>query len=128
MKNRLIPIMALSLMGIFATASFAQEETSPATEEATIQEVANDEATENVAKAEKENPRADRAKERFERKAAKKAEIAEHKAERKALKEERTVARAEHKAEMKAQKDDRKAEKRAAKEERKANKGKDHNK
>ena len=145
MKTRLIPIMVLSLMGIFATASFAQEETSPAADASTgsatvaTQEVANDEATENVAKAEKENPRADRAKERFERKAAKKAEIAEHKAIRLALKEERAVARAERKeakdaekeerkAEMKAQKDERKAEKKAAKEERKGNKGKGHNK
>ena len=97
MKTKLIPVMALSLMGIFATASFAQEESAPAAEEAVIQEVVADNASEKVAKADKEDPRADRAKERFERKDAKKAAIAEHKAEKDAF--AKRQRQAENKAE-----------------------------
>lgn len=135
MKTKMIPVLALSMMGIFATATFAQEEAVPASDDVVAQE---------TVAPEKVDPRADRAKERFERKDAKKAEIAEHKAEMKALKEERAAARAErkeakkaeiaeHKAEMKALKDERAAAraerkevKKAEKEARKANRVKGH--
>ena len=142
MKTKLIPLMALSLMGIFATASFAQEESAPAADAAITQEVSTGNSDNTSEKVAKEDPRADRAKERFERKDAKKAEIAEHKAEKKALKEERAQARDASKAEKKAmkeeskeakkaEKDARKAEKKALKEERKehkSNHGRGHNK
>jgi hypothetical protein len=114
MKTRLIPAIAIALMGIFATSSFAQEEatTEP---QATETEVVADNASEKIAK---EDPRADRAKERFERKDAKKSEIAAHKAEKQALKEERAAARAERKEAKDAEKEARKAEREALKEER----------
>ena len=59
MKTKLIPVMAIALMGFFATTSFAQEEavTEP---QATKTEVVADEGTseEAVTKTEKEDPRA----------------------------------------------------------------------
>ncbi len=64
---------------------------------------------EDVAKVVKEDPRADRAKERFERKDAKKAEIAEHKAEKKAIKADRDAAKVAAKAERDAARAERKA-------------------
>lgn len=64
----------LSLVGFFATTSFAQDEVASAVDQPVV--------AEDVAKVVKEDPRADRAKERFERKDAKKAEIAERKANR----------------------------------------------
>ena len=140
---KMIPAMTMAMVGFFAAASFAQDEAASAVENAAVQEVSGDEATGTV---EKQDPRADRAKERFERKDAKKEEIAKHKAEMKALKEERAAARAERKeakqAEKeakkadkeawKAEKDARKAErkeaKQAEKDARKEHKGKGHNK
>ena len=126
MKTKLIPVLALSIMGVFATTSFAQDEVVPASDESVAEEVVS---------TDKADPRADRAKERFERKDAKKAEIANHKAEMKALKEERAAARAERKEakkaeweNRKAEKEAQKAEKAAMKEERKANKEHGHNK
>lgn len=135
MKTKLIPVLTLSIMGVFATTSFAQDEVVPASDESVAEEVVS---------TDKADPRADRAKERFERKDAKKAEIANHKAEMNALKEERAAARAErkeakkaeiasHKAEMNALKEERaaaraerKEAKRAEKEARKANRVKGH--
>ena len=121
MKTKLIPAMALSLMGFFATTSFAQEDVSTEPQVTAEEQATPSEAVKQ--KADKEDPRADRAKERFERKDAKKAEIANHKAEKQVLKEERAAARAERKAEKEALKEQRKAEKKEQKEERKSNKG-----
>ena len=140
---KMIPAMTMALVGFFAAASFAQDEAASAVEIAAVQEVSGDESAGTV---EKQDPRADRAKERFERKDAKKEEIAKHKAEMKALKEERAAARAERKeakqAEKEAKKGDkeamkaekeiskaeRKEAKQADKEARKEHKGKGHNK
>ena len=116
---KMIPAMTMALVGFFAAASFAQDETTSATENAAVQEVSGDESASTV---EKQDSRADRAKERFERKDAKKAEIAKHKAEMKALKEERAAARAERKEAKQAEKEAKKADKEAWKAERDANK------
>lgn len=78
------------LVGFFATTSFAQDEVASAVDQPVV--------AEDVAKVVKEDPRADRAKERLERKDAKKAEIAEHKAEKKAIMADRDAAKAERKA------------------------------
>ncbi len=129
MKTKLIPAIAITLAGFFTSASFAQEEVAPVMDQPAVsEEVAGEtvEATEDVKpeKVAKEDPRADRAKERFERKDAKKAEIANHKAEKRALKEERAAAKAQAKAErgaLKADRDALKAERDAMKAERKAN-------
>lgn len=67
------------LVGFFATTSFAQDEVASAVDQPVV--------AEDVAKVVKEDPRADRAKERFEHKAEKKAIMADcdaAKAERKA--------------------------------------------
>jgi hypothetical protein len=87
---KMIPAMTMALVGFFAATSFAQDEAASAAENAAVQEVSGDESASTI---EKQDPRAGRAKERFERKDAKKAEIANHKAEMKALKEERAAAR-----------------------------------
>lgn len=89
------------LVGFFATTSFAQDEVASAVDQPVV--------AEDVAKVVKEDPRADRAKERFERKDAKKAEIAEHKAEKKAIKAERDSAKVAAKAERDAARAERKA-------------------
>lgn len=84
MKTKMI---AIALMGIFASAAFAQDGAVPSTDQPAISEEAVTDASEAAGeKAVKEDPRADRAKERFERKEAKKAEIAAHKAEKEARK------------------------------------------
>lgn len=112
MKKSIIPAIAFSLVGFFATTSFAQDEVASAVDQPVV--------AEDVAKVVKEDPRADRAKERFERKDAKKAEIAEHKAEKKAIKAERDAVKAEAKADRDAAKVAAKAERDAAKAEAKA--------
>ena len=120
--GRTLITMAITLMGFFASASFAQEEAASTETQTVESEVVADDAdnaTEKVAKkSDKKDPRADRAKERFERKDAKKSEIAAHKAEKQALKEERAAARAERKEAKDAEKEARKAEREALKEER----------
>lgn len=116
---KMIPAMTMALVGFFAAASFAQDEAASAAENAAVQEVSGDESASTI---EKQDPRADRAKERFERKDAKKAEIANHKAEMKALKEERAAARAERKEAKQAEKEAKKADKEAWKAEKEASK------
>lgn len=125
MKTKLMPAIAFSLVGFFASASLAQEDAPVVDQPAVSEEVAIEAADVKADKVTKEDPRADRAKERFDRKDAKKAEIADHKAEKKALKEEKKAEKDAQKAEKKALKDERKAEKKAAKEERKADRQKD---
>lgn len=126
-KTKLMPAIAFSLVGFFASASLAQEDAPVVDQPAVSEEVATEAADVKADKATKEDPRADRAKERFERKDAKKAEIANHKAEKdaqkaekKALKDERKAEKDAQKAEKKALKDERKAEKDAQKAEKKA--------
>lgn len=116
---KMIPVMTMALVGFFAATSFAQDEAASAAENAAVQEASGDESASTI---EKQDPRADRAKERFERKDAKKAEIANHKAEMKVLKEERAAARAERKEAKQAEKEAKKADKEAWKAEKDANK------
>jgi hypothetical protein len=116
---KMIPAMTMALVGFFAATSFAQDEAASAAENAAVQEVSGDESASTI---EKQDPRAGRAKERFERKDAKKAEIANHKAEMKALKEERAAARAERKEAKQAEKEAKKADKEAMKAEKEISK------
>jgi hypothetical protein len=116
---KIIPAMTMALVGFFAATSFAQDEAASAAENAAVQEVSGDESASTI---EKQDPRAGRAKERFERKDAKKAEIANHKAEMKALKEERAAARAERKEAKQAEKEAKKADKEAMKAEKEISK------
>lgn len=142
-KTKLMPAIAFSLVGFFASASLAREDAPVVDPPAVSEEVATEAADVKADKVTKEDPRADRAKERFERKDAKKAEIANRKAEKdaqkaekkaekdaqkaekKAAKEEMKAEKDAQKAERKAAKEEMKAEKQAAKEERKANRQKD---
>ena len=116
---KMIPAMTMALVGFFAATSFAQDEAASAAENAAVQEVSGDESASTI---EKQDPRAGRAKERFERKDAKKEEIAKHKAEMKALKEERAAARAERKEAKQAEKEAKKADKEAMKAEKEISK------